>query len=123
MYWEYCHYLSNIPIASNVVGLHHVAAFFPYFLDGLSMDLMAVSAEHVPKVKQPGCLSYCCVSMKVTVIKLGCLRSHSKKVVTSFSLRQKRCLSFLQRLSLPGMYAKSDYHTSSNQCKLFCPFM
>lgn len=49
---------SNIVITCNVASSHHVAAFFPCFVDRLSINLMAVSAELVPKVKQPGYLSY-----------------------------------------------------------------
>lgn len=50
--------LSSFILTSSVVGLHHVAAFFPCFLDRLSINLMAVSTEHAPKGKQPGYLSY-----------------------------------------------------------------
>lgn len=52
--WEYCYDLLNKLIACSVVGFHHVAVFFPCFLDRLYMNLMAVSAEHLTKVKQPG---------------------------------------------------------------------
>lgn len=54
----YCYYLSSILITCNVVGLHHVAAFVPCFLDRLRVHLMAVGAEYVSKVKQPGYLSH-----------------------------------------------------------------
>ncbi len=47
-------------ITCSIVGLHHVPAFFSFLLDKLRTT-MAVNAEHVPEVRQSGCLS-CAVS-------------------------------------------------------------